>query len=270
MHMQILNLKNASKVSQVGGKAHGLFRLIEAGFKVPPGFVIPMSTFLKMTLELESAIMRCFDELGCCYVAVRSSAASEDGEKDAWAGQLSTYLNTNRAHLLNNIELCWASASSKRAESYAAQKAIKSGAVSVVVQAMIHGDVSGVAFSVHPVTRSQNDIVIEACLGLGEALVSGSITPDLYVVSKKQGILERQVAVQHKVLRGNANSDEWSDIPPSEGAKQKLDDQQITALADIVMRVEDFFGYPVDIEWTLLNREFYLLQCRPITTLSAD
>lgn len=270
MQKQVLDLNDASEIGEVGGKAYGLFRLIQAGYRVPPGFVIPTGSFSNMTPELENAIMQSFDNLGSHYVAVRSSAIAEDGENDAWAGQLSTHLNTDREHLLDNIKLCWGSASSKRAKSYAAQKSIKSGAVCAVVQAMVAGDVSGVAFSVDPVTHNQNNIIIEACLGLGEALVSGSITPDMYVVSKKYEISERQVAIQRKELRGKSDTPKWIDCSLFEGAKQKLEDEQIIDLAGMVKNIEDFFGYPVDVEWTLLNNKFYFLQCRPITAMASD
>lgn len=266
----IKQLAHANAVSEVGGKAYGLHKLIQAGFDVPAGFVVTADSFLKMDRELEKTILEHFDDLDCRFAAVRSSAVAEDGAKDAWAGQLSTYLNADRAHVIENIDRCWKSANSERARSYAAQKSISVGAIAVVIQAMIEGEVSGVAFSAHPVTGDKEIIVIEACLGLGEPVVSGSITPDLYVVTKNRTIAEKHIAAQQKKLvRADSEPVVWQEVLAAEGEKQKLSDQQILDLADMVKRIEAFFGYPVDVEWTVKDGIFYLLQSRPITTLPA-
>ncbi len=256
---------------EIGGKAHGLGKLIQAGFKVPSGFVITAQNFMAMSRELEGAILRYFDELESMFVAVRSSAVAEDGSKDAWAGQFSTYLNTTRDNLLENIINCWESAGSERAKSYALQKSVASGAIAVVVQEMVAGDVSGVAFSTHPVTGDHNMIVIEACLGLGEPVVSGTLTPDSYIISKDLTVIERRVVNQRKKLvRGKTKALSWRKVSPSDGEKQKLSDQQIIDIAEMVKRIENHFENPVDIEWTIKADQLYLLQCRPITTLPSN
>ncbi|HHH12355.1 MAG TPA: hypothetical protein ENJ77_00575 [Candidatus Moranbacteria bacterium] len=137
--------------------------------------------------ETEKEIKNAFRKLNTKYVAVRSSATAEDGADHAWAGQLSSFLNTTQEQLLNNIKECWASLYTPRAIFYRFEKGLHTAhiSVAVVVQKMVESEKSGIAFSVHPVTEDPNQLIIEAGFGLGEAIVSGSVTPDSYVVSKK-------------------------------------------------------------------------------------
>jgi len=141
----------------------------------------------EMPEDIKTAIQKAFGELDATYVAVRSSATAEDGAENAWAGQLDSFLNTTDETLLENVKNCWASLFTPRAIFYRIEKGLKESHVSVavVVQKMVESDNSGIAFSVHPVTEDYNQLIIEAGFGLGEAIVSGSITPDSYVVEKK-------------------------------------------------------------------------------------
>jgi len=127
-----------------------------------------------------------YNDLDCEFVAVRSSATSEDSAAAAWAGQLDSYLNTNKKKILENVKRCWASLFTPRAIFYRFEKGLCGTdiSVAVVVQKMVESEESGIAFSVHPVTEDPNHIIIEAGFGLGEAIVSGQITPDSYVVDK--------------------------------------------------------------------------------------
>jgi pyruvate,water dikinase len=136
---------------------------------------------------IKDEIERAFKELGAPFVAVRSSATAEDGAENAWAGQLDSFLNTTESTLLENVKRCWASLFTPRAIFYRIEKGLKDSHVSVavVVQKMVESESSGIAFSVHPVTEDHNQLIIEAGWGLGEAIVSGSITPDSYVVEKE-------------------------------------------------------------------------------------
>ena len=265
----VFSIADASDVTTAGGKAHSLNKMIGAGFNVPPGFVISANAFKSMTLALRQHLLATFDQLDTELVAVRSSAINEDGKDAAWAGQLDTFLNVQRHGLLEAIEQCWQSNTSTRAQSYAKQKQLTSGPVAVIVQAMIQSEVSGVAFSRHPVTGSNDHIVIEAGLGLGEAIVSGLITPDNYIVEKSSGkIIEKYISTQtKKFILGKNNKNTWQMLN-SVGAKQKLPDNLITQLAGIVAELERFYNFPVDIEWAIHNNQLYILQSRPITTLS--
>jgi phosphoenolpyruvate synthase/pyruvate phosphate dikinase len=238
----IVSLSDAADIRLVGGKAASLNKLIKNSFKVPPGFVVTRPADDE---SHQNQVLDAFDKLGAEKVAVRSSAVAEDGGKDAWAGQLDTFLDVYRSALLEKIKLCFSSAGSKRAMSYARQKGIDAGSVAVIVQKMVPSEISGVAFSVHPVTNNPNKMVIESTRGLGEKLVSGLITPDTYVLDKSSGKADEK-HVQ---------------------AEPTLSDEQLTALSGAVREIETVFGFPVDVEWALLNKELFILQSRPITTL---
>jgi len=152
---------------------------------------------------ISKEINKFFEKLGAKHVAVRSSATAEDSGNAAWAGQLESYLNTTEENLLENIKKCWASLFTPRAIFYRFEKNLSKDKISVavVVQKMINSEKSGIAFSVHPVTQDKNQIIIEASFGLGEAIVSGQITPDSYVVDKKAfKILDINVNEKTKAL----------------------------------------------------------------------
>lgn len=137
--------------------------------------------------DIKIEIEKNFKELGSSFVAVRSSATAEDGSQNAWAGQLESYLNTNKNDLLENVKKCWASLFTPRAIFYRFEKGLDKTKISVavVIQQMVQSEISGIAFSVHPVTEDKNQVIIEAGFGLGEAIVSGSVTPDSYVLEKE-------------------------------------------------------------------------------------
>tara|TARA_Y100000310_G_scaffold317337_1_gene370120 strand:- start:977 stop:2563 length:1587 start_codon:yes stop_codon:yes gene_type:complete len=136
---------------------------------------------------------------------------------------------------------------------------------------MIDSEQSGIAFSVHPVTQDHNHIIIEAGLGLGEAIVSGQITPDSYVIEKTNwNIIELTVNEQSKALYkkpGNEGGNEWKELG-EKGKKQVLDEEEILELAKLIKKIEDHYGFPCDIEWAKENNKFYITQSRPITTLT--
>lgn len=265
----VFGLAEASNLGAVGGKAHALGRMIQAGFNIPKGFVVSTAAFMSMTPTLQTELLEHFDELQADFVAVRSSAVNEDGSDAAWAGQLDTFLNIQRATLMLHIEKCWESAGSTRAKAYAEQKALDSGLTAVIVQKMIQSDVSGVAFSVHPISKDSNQIVIEAGYGLGEAVVSGQITPDTYILDKLSGetVAEHVAHQTQKLVKDSAGNNVWEELG-THGKTQKLDTQQVKQLSGIVNRLESYFGYPTDVEWALHNDVFYILQSRPITTLA--
>ena len=137
--------------------------------------------------DIADEIKENFKKLDVDFVAVRSSATAEDGADHAWAGQLDSFLNTTEETLLENVKRCWASLYTPRAIFYRFEKGMHTQhiSVAVVIQKMVESEKSGIAFSVHPVTEDYNQMIIEAGFGLGEAIVSGSITPDSYVVEKE-------------------------------------------------------------------------------------
>lgn len=222
--------------------------------------------------DLAQKIYKHFKKLNSKFVAVRSSATSEDSSEAAWAGQLDSYLNTTGKELLNNIKKCWASLFTPRAIFYRFEKNLHKTKISVavVVQKMIESEISGIAFSVHPVTQDYNQIIIEAGLGLGEAIVSGSVTPDSYVVEKNsKKIIDINVGIQTKALyRENINGGNvWEKLSQEIGSKQVLNKSKIIELSDIIFRIEKHYKFPCDIEWAYESGKFYIVQSRPITTL---
>ena len=223
----------------------------------------------RMPKDTALEILAALKKLNAQYVAVRSSATAEDSSVAAWAGQLESYLNTTQENLLDNVKRCWASLFTPRAIFYRFEQNLHEQhiSVAVVVQKMVESEVSGIAFSVHPVTQDYNQLIIEAGLGLGEAIVSGQITPDSYVVEKKGwNIIEKNIASQTKALhRSKKDGNEWKNIF---GSEQKLSDSQIVGLSKLVVKIEQHYGFPVDVEWAYASGRFYITQSRPITTLS--
>lgn len=220
--------------------------------------------------EVKNQIIGNYKELNCKYVAVRSSATSEDGKSQAWAGQLETFLNVNETTIIESVKKCWTSVFSPRALFYRIKNNDKSDvAVAVVVQQMIQSEISGVAFSINPTNNNLNEIVIESVLGLGEAIVSGKVTPDTYIVNKKENkIKSKEIKTQKNKLVQIDGTNNWIKIQDKN--LQKLSDKMILRLSDLIKKIEKFYGFPVDVEWGIVNGEIYILQCRPITTLKVN
>ena len=228
-----------------------------------------------MPADFSAAIAAAYRELGGGPVAVRSSATAEDLAEASFAGQQSTYLNvTGEEAVLKAVQDCWASLFEERAIVYRQQNGFDHSLVriAVVVQSMVQSNRSGVMFTINPVTGDADGIVIEAILGLGEAAVSGIVTPDMYIVAKGSlDIQQREISQQEQqLLRAGspAEGEEpncWVPIPADEGRSQKLADDDIRALAELGIRIEQHYGGPQDIEWAFLDGQFFILQARPVT-----
>ncbi len=225
----------------------------------------------KMPKDLERDIKTDFKKLKTKFVAVRSSATAEDSSSASWAGELETYLNTTDKTLLLNVKKCWSSLFTPRAIFYRHEKKLlktKVG-VAVVIQQMVESEISGIAFTVHPVTQDKNQMIIEAGYGLGEAIVSGSITPDSYVLDKRRySFLDVNVANQDRqIIKGTSGGTRWAPVPRARREIQKLNGKQIIELAKICSGIEKHYKFPCDIEWAYMRGKFYITQSRPITTL---
>jgi phosphohistidine swiveling domain-containing protein len=224
----------------------------------------------QMPEDIKTEILKFYKKLNCKFVAVRSSATSEDSASASWAGQLDSFLNTTEKTLLENVKKCWASLYTPRAIFYRCKKKFSKDKISVavVVQKMVNSAESGTAFSVHPVTQKENQIIIEAGFGLGEAIVSGSITPNSYVVDKQGfSILDINVNEQTKALYKKAKGgNEWRELT-EKGKKQVLTKKEIVELSKLIVKIEKHYNFPCDIEWAKEKGEFYVVQSRPITTL---
>ncbi len=222
--------------------------------------------------DISAEIIKEFEKLDCEFVAVRSSATAEDSTNAAWAGQLDTFLNTTKANLIEHVRDCWASLFTPRAIFYRFEKDLQKQKISVavVVQKMVQSEVAGIAFSVHPVTQDRNQMIIEAGFGLGEAVVSGQITPDSYIIGKENNdLVDINVSEQKKGLfrKKDDLGNEWVDIHEDKMSAQKLSKEQILKLAEMIIQIEKHYGFPVDVEWALEKDVFYITQSRPITTL---
>lgn len=206
-------------------------------------------------------------------VAVRSSATAEDLPTASFAGQQDTYLNVESPdELLDKVRKCWSSLFTPRAIYYRVTKGFDHSKVklAVVVQKMINSDVSGIMFTVDPNSEMPH-IIIEAGYGLGEALVGGKVTPDTYVVDKfHDKILNKRIAKQTwKLVRGRDGECERVDVPEELRNAQKMTDEQILALAEIGRNIEAHYDHPMDIEWCIEDKVIYIVQARPVTTLSS-
>jgi len=141
--------------------------------------------------------------------------------------------------------------------------------VAVVVQSMVDAESAGVAFSVHPVTENHDEIVIEGSWGLGEAVVSGEVTPDSFVISKSGGnTLSEHIAEKKKgIFRNKDGQNEWLEIDTEKREKPILTKEKIQKLSELIIQIENHYGFPCDIEWAHSKEKIYILQARPITTL---
>lgn len=226
----------------------------------------------RMPKDLEKEILAVFDKLKVSLVAVRSSATAEDSSVASWAGELESYLNTTRKNLLGRVKNCWSSLFTQRAIFYRNEKGLRKSQVlvAVVVQKMVQSEISGICFTTHPVTKDKNQLIIEAGWGLGEAIVGGHVTPDSYVVDKRDWkILDTNISEQEKMLIRNKNGKEniWVEVPKKIKNKQKIDGKQIIELSQLCAKIERHYKFPCDIEWAMEKHRFYIVQSRPITTL---
>lgn len=206
-------------------------------------------------------------------VAVRSSATAEDLPGASFAGQQETYLNVHgETALIQKIRECWASLFTERAIYYRHEQGFDHFKVGLaaVVQRMVQSEKSGIAFSIDPVTNDKHKIVIEAIYGLGEYIVQGKVTPDHYEVDKNSMvILKKEVKTQTvKFVKSYANNKEVK-LSHSVGSHQKLTEQEIITVALNVKDIERHYYFPQDTEWAIEKGEVYIVQARPITTISA-
>ena len=229
-----------------------------------------------MPPDLAKEIGQAYIKLGRGLVAVRSSATAEDLPEASFAGQQSTFLNVQgEDNVVAAVQECWASLFEPRAIYYRTQQGfdhLKVG-IAVPVQRMVASQTSGVIFTVEPVTSDTKKIIIEAIYGLGEGLVSGEVTPDLYIIDKEgMSIISKRVSRQEWQLTGNPiatekNINAWQSLPASVQGKQKLTDDDIIRLAKLGKQIEDHYRFPQDIEWAKENNEIYIVQTRPVTTV---
>jgi len=207
-------------------------------------------------------------------VAARSSATAEDLPGASFAGQQATYLNIKgENNLLDNIRLCWASLFTARAIFYREENKINHEKVkiSVIVQKMVQSEVSGVMFSIDPVTNDKDRIIIESVWGLGEMIVQGSVLPDKYVVQKDTfAILSKEISDQQIQLIKKGQETKEREVPKKIRDKQKISDEEIVKLAKIAARLQKHYYFPQDMEWAKEGKNLYIVQTRPVTTTESE
>jgi len=226
--------------------------------------------------HIREDILSSYDALddGHASVAVRSSATAEDLPDASFAGQQETFLNITRDGLIDRVKRCWASLFTQRAIYYREEQGFdhRKVDIAVVVQKMVDAEKSGVMFTSHPSTGA-HEAIIEAAWGLGEAVVSGSVSPDNYHVDRDTNTVEEVSVADKKVMcvRDEETGETVEREVPDEKREQRvLSDEEILALVKIGERVEDHYGEPQDVEWAMAGGDVYMLQSRPITTIDED
>jgi len=229
----------------------------------------PLAKALRLEIEEN------YKKLGADFVAVRSSGTAEDLPGHSFAGQYDTYLGISSSNdCIEAVKKCWASLWTLRAYEYRQRNSFDHLGINmaVIVQSLIAAETSGVIFTVDPVKDSPSSIVIEACFGLGETLVSGKVTPDRFVVSKKRLKLLFSTISEKKIERTiNPNGlVEEKNIPDERSSVCCLDKKHALKLAKFARKIEAEFGSPQDIEWAMRRNKIFLLQSRPITVLPPE
>jgi pyruvate,water dikinase len=206
------------------------------------------------------------------FVAVRSSATAEDLPEASFAGQQATFLNIKgKEEVVTAVRKCWASLFTARAIYYRKRNNFPTEKVliAVVIQKMVNSDKSGVMFSINPATNKENEIVIEGAFGLGEAVVSGAVNPDLYIVDKnslkikKTEVKEQKIKIIKDPETGKTVEKR---LTPEEESKQVCNDKEIYELARLAKKIEKHYGKPQDMEWAIEKDKVYVVQSRAVTT----
>ena len=227
---------------------------------------------LSFNNELQQEILKSMNSLSTPFYCIRSSSSYEDSANNAWSGILESYINIqNLKEVEHSIKKCWSSLFSARAILYAKNLNIKISNLktAVIIQEFIESYKSGVSFSIDPVKNNKEHIIIDAIHGLGIPVTDGIITPEHYIINKKnlelvQTINNTQKKIYHPLNLGGV---ECLDFKGFEGPQKNiLCNSEIKTLSQTVLHLESKYKHPIDIEWTFGPKGLYVLQCRPITT----
>ena len=290
-----------------GGKGANLGELVRAGFPVPEGYVITTAAYDRfvagshliptaggaeggavggeeghaadiqqafertpMPREVAQAILAAYQRLGQGAVAVRSSATTEDLPEAAFAGQQDTYLNViGDERLLDAVRRCWASLWNERAVAYRTRQGLLDQAprLAVVVQRMVAADVAGVMFTADPVIGTRDVVVVDASAGLGEAVVSGAVTPDHFVLDRRGRKKEWRPGKREVIVRAQAGGGTEQVAGEAQANHPVLTKRALRRLVQLGLAIESHFGQPQDIEWAVQGGGVFIVQARPITAL---
>lgn len=214
------------------------------------------------------------------YYAVRSSAVAEDLEDASFAGQLDSFLNIKKEDILEKIIDCWASYWNDHAVKYRHDSSIRhleseleAAGIAVIVQKMANADISGVTFTANPV-NGRNEVVIESTWGLGEAIASGIVTPDIFVLSRDGKIIKKNIKAKKKGYFLKDGKNALISINEEKREKSSLNETILKKILKTAIELENFFGAAQDIEWAIECKDndpnIYILQSRHVTTLTDD
>ncbi len=257
----------------LGGKARALAALRDGGFPIPPWLVVLPAAFDApdaMLAELRPALA---ELSGGDPVAVRSSAADEDGAAHSFAGQLDSYLFVPAEQVPARVADVWRSGFSERIIAYRREHGLAPAPrpPAVLVQRMVPANAAGVAFGADPVSGRRGVAVVSAVFGLGTALVGGDADADTWHVDRDGVIVERRIVqkkVQHVAHPGSGEGVRSEPVPAAKATQPALSDEQVLTVAALARRAGRHFGRPQDIEWAYTGGELYLLQSRPVTSLA--
>lgn len=279
----------------IGGKAYNLDVLARNGFSVPPYFVITTEAFEavlrlngysynkisgieknkkwntpdSLRTQLEAAFEKF--KFQDCFLAIRSSVVGEDSPEHSFAGLFESFLYVRPQDVMDRIKKVWSSVFSDRVMAYVQKNNIdfKTLKMAVVIQQMIPAEVSGVAFGFDPISGSRDKVVISSVFGLGEGLVSGELDADVFTV--KDGKIQKEIADKNEALWFNnilGTGTCKQDVAPELVSKQSLLNEQILDITRITQQLNRLYNKPQDVEWAIKESQLFILQTRPITTLS--
>ncbi len=302
--MAVRFLKDVTKtdIEQVGGKAANLGALLAHGFPIPPGFVVCAGVYRKLLSGIDTSapseairrrlvdaplpitasqeILRAHERLQSnskepIICAVRSSATAEDLGDASFAGQHATYYYVDGQNLIEMVRKCWASLWSDAAVSYRQSQGIDHAGVmmAVLVQEMIPSDVSGVTFTVNPVSGDTQEIVTDATWGMGAAIVDGRVSPDHFMVRRADFAIQRKrIANKKSMVSSHLPPDDtrMAEVPFERRHVSCLSDEMLIEVSRWSVKAEQYFGTPQDVEWAIHENRYYMLQSRPITIMGEE
>lgn len=273
--MYVKSFKNITRDDflQIGGKGASLAQMLSEGFPVPDGFVVTANAFDEflhkpISETFKTEVLQAFHDLRCERLAVRSSTVAEDSKTASWAGQFETFLNVTEENLIEGIKNCWEATESERTKAYSEKQGVEYQKVAVVVQKMVASKISGVLFTVNPVTKNKDEIMLEAIYGLGELLVQGEVTPFSYIIDKNTLEIKSSTKgdqdVQLIYKDGKTQSAHLLEV---EKQSEILELESLKKIARLGLQIEEMYKLPQDIEWAQENNVFYIVQARPVTAL---
>lgn len=277
-------------LKEVGGKAYNLMLLKAYKINVPKFFVVTARAFynflnfnnidilaenkkkIKSLIkegvypeELKKEIFEALNIYQFNNMAIRSSACVEDSKDYSFAGQFETYLAVKQNSILTYIKQCWESMFDSKIITYMPN--LNNFSMAVIVQEMIASEYSGVTFTVNPINRNNNEMIVEVIEGVGKLLVDGEAIPTMYIINKKNLSVNKHInGRQEEKLYVDLNNE--LTISKNNMPSLPVDQNILILLAKLCFKIETLINCPVDIEWTLSQDILYVLQARPITTIN--